>query len=365
MSDPRKVVGNYIKTRAILVTNEAECARRYGARKKTYLVKGVVLESLRVVNQTTGRAGPGKIKALFELGGGDTKEATVSLTSTQISSAIEVLNELPENGVVPLPVLPPPIPRGQEIPLLWNLVTQNPVPLPILEQAPVQAAPRVEETAVDPRADMTVPVVLPVVPPTVVVDPRVQESVLPTVPPVDPRPVAVASPNGMNWYIPENDLLLRDVNGSVPFRNWGVRNSVGDLLHSRCNLNKRFSRLDIFYLMFPPRMLDIIVVETNRKLAEKRGVRLTTKGEILKLFGVFILTTKYEFAKRSSLWSPTPASKYEVAGNFGKNTNFSKHRFDTLFECIRFGHQPNERRPEMSSERYRWLLCDTFVTEFN
>jgi len=112
-------------------------------------------------------------------------------------------------------------------------------------------------------------------------------------------------------------------------------------------------------------MLDIIVVETNRKLAEKCGVRLTTKGEILKLFGVLILTTKYEFAKRSSLWSPTPASKYEVAANFGKNTSFSKHRFDTLFECIRFGHQPNERPPEMSSERYRWLLCDTFVTKFN
>jgi len=190
------------------------------------------------VNQITGRAGPGKVKALFELGGGDTKEATVSLTSTQISSATEVLNELPENGVPSL-VLPPPIPRGPEIPQLWNLVTQNPVPLPMLEQAPVQ---------VDPTAAMTAPVVIPVIHPTVVADPRVQELVLSNVAPVDLRSVAVASPNGMNWYIPENDLLFRDANGSVPYRNWGVRNSVGDLLHSRCNLNKRFNFTSCFLL---------------------------------------------------------------------------------------------------------------------
>jgi hypothetical protein len=46
MPDPRKVIGAYIKTKAILVSNEAECARRYGNRKKTFMVKGVVEEVL-------------------------------------------------------------------------------------------------------------------------------------------------------------------------------------------------------------------------------------------------------------------------------------------------------------------------------
>ena len=63
---------------------------------------------------------------------------------------------------------------------------------------------------------------------------------------------AVASPNGLNWFA--EDATTSDFNGSVPFRNWGVRNSVGDVFHAGCNVTKRMSRFDIFLLMFPPRM---------------------------------------------------------------------------------------------------------------
>ncbi len=49
MPDPRKAIGACIKVKAILVSNEAECARRYGNRKKTFMVKGMVEEVLTPV----------------------------------------------------------------------------------------------------------------------------------------------------------------------------------------------------------------------------------------------------------------------------------------------------------------------------
>jgi len=49
MSDAKKavkVIGAIVKAKAIHVTNEAECGRRCGNRKKTFLVKGVVEDVL-------------------------------------------------------------------------------------------------------------------------------------------------------------------------------------------------------------------------------------------------------------------------------------------------------------------------------
>ena len=42
--DPRRVIGNTVYAKAIHVTNQSECARRYGPNKKSKLLKGVVLE---------------------------------------------------------------------------------------------------------------------------------------------------------------------------------------------------------------------------------------------------------------------------------------------------------------------------------
>jgi len=59
--DPRKVVGAYIKAKAISVTNEADCSRRYGDRKKTFWVKGVVQD----VIQSPGTIA--RIQATFDM----------------------------------------------------------------------------------------------------------------------------------------------------------------------------------------------------------------------------------------------------------------------------------------------------------
>ena len=90
----------------------------------------------------------------------------------------------------------------------------------------------------------------------------------------------------------------------------------------------------------------------------------TTKGEMLRFFGVVILATKFEFDNRRSLWATTATSKYIPAPLFGK-TNLSRNRFDDLWRCIRFSDQPSVRPADMTAEQFRWKLVDSSVTEFN
>jgi Transposase IS4 len=176
------------------------------------------------------------------------------------------------------------------------------------------------------------------------------------------RKNVVESPLGFDWHN-EPSLCLQEVNGSVHYREWGVRTRLGDILRRGCNADERFSRLDIFYLMFPPQELALMLFSTNEQLTRNRGVP-TTVGELLKFLGIVILSTKYEFTTRASLWSKTAATKYELPPNFGR-LGMNRKRFDEIWKNIRFAYQPTEKHPDMSSERQRWLLVDGFVKNFN
>ncbi|KAI2514170.1 Transposase IS4 [Fragilaria crotonensis] len=89
----------------------------------------------------------------------------------------------------------------------------------------------------------------------------------------------------------------------------------------------------------------------------------TNTSEMLKFFGVIILTTKFKFTSRRSLWNTVATSKYRPAPHFGQ-TGMSRNRFEELFECVRWSHQPPQQGAECS-ETYRWKLVDDFVTNFN
>jgi hypothetical protein len=124
--------------------------------------------------------------------------------------------------------------------------------------------------------------------------------------------------------------------------------------------------------MFPPDQLATIVTLTSEHLIglDKENTTPgdikdpTTPGEILKLFGVLILITRYEFSSRASLWSKTAPTKYQPAPSFGR-TGMSRHRLDSVWAAIRFSKQPDVRPQHLSSEAYRWLLVDGFVDAFN
>ena len=109
--------------------------------------------------------------------------------------------------------------------------------------------------------------------------------------------------------------------------------------------------------------LATIIRLTNLKLRAIRK-KETTREEILKLFGVLILMTRFEFGTRASLWQTTAPFKYCPAPNFG-GTGMIRMRFDDLFRCLTFSDQPEVRPPSLSNEQWRWKLVDDFVGAFN
>ena len=61
------------------------------------------------------------------------------------------------------------------------------------------------------------------------------------------------------------------------------------------------TRLDLFFMMFPPDQLNALVELTSREL-EVTKKTATTKGEMLKFLGILILATRHKFGKRRDLW---------------------------------------------------------------
>jgi len=187
----------------------------------------------------------------------------------------------------------------------------------------------------------------------------------PTQPPAEaPPPPAIdpaLCPHGTEW---EDADCIPDVNGFVPTIEWAVTTSMGDMISPSTSERARdWSRFDCFMDMFPTLHLLNIVCETNIQ-SNKRQEKLTTSEEIIKLFGVLILITRFEFGSRASLWSTVQQYKYIPTASLGR-TGMSRNRFDHLFACLRFSKQLDERPEDMTSEAWRWTLVDDFVKAFN
>ena len=98
---------------------------------------------------------------------------------------------------------------------------------------------------------------------------------------------------------------------------------------------------------------------TNTQLHKLRQ-KETSSAELLKLFGIFLLTTKFEVTSTTSLWQTTAQSKYQPAPQFGL-TGMSKHRFEELFQALRWSNQPDAPGDAELLEQYQWKLVDDFV----
>ena len=164
----------------------------------------------------------------------------------------------------------------------------------------------------------------------------------------------------------KNDqALVNDINGSIPHRLWYVTTSLGDrITQNDTNKITSMSRLDIFLLMFPPQQLQHIINLTNKNL-RKQGLRATTKGEIIKYFGIIILGTRFEFKARRDLWNVRSKSRFIDPPRFGEKTGMGRVRFDDLWSAMRFSDQSEEREPGEDSSIYRWKLVDDFIKNFN
>lgn len=143
------------------------------------------------------------------------------------------------------------------------------------------------------------------------------------------------------------------LNGMIPPRRWKVIGPIDEII-SRGHGPSQMQPMDYFMWMFPQEHLALMVSYTNDAM-QSRGLRLTTRGEILKFFGVLILMTRIEFGSRRSLWSSQLSSKYLPKLQFGNiisRTRFKELRHDVTFSF-----------PADSSDR--WGMIRDFIVAIN
>ena len=114
--------------------------------------------------------------------------------------------------------------------------------------------------------------------------------------------------HGIKWF----EDHYKKINGPHPFRQWFLRNTLGSQLTYGCKEGKTLSRLDYFLLLFPPNQLIWLKLYISQQLVKNED-KGTTKGEIIKWFGITILATRSEFEDRDILWSTVSQSNYRSA----------------------------------------------------
>ena len=175
----------------------------------------------------------------------------------------------------------------------------------------------------------------------------------------EPRNLAQVTVHDTTWVA---DDVQEDVQASVPFKAWSIVSASGEYFGPGSDVNG-VSTLDYFLMMFPPAQLGAMGRMTNERLLAC-SLLPTTTGELVKFFGILVLTTRVQFGSRASLWSNKKSGKFLPAPSFG-STGMLRDRFDSLWRLVRFSHQPGHRPTTMSSEAYRWRLVDDFVARSN
>ena len=84
LTDPCCTIGNKIKNKAVHVTSLTKCLRTYGAKKKTIILVGTVLEVEIGTKATALGMRSTFVVIRFDLGGGDTKVATINIRSVKL-----------------------------------------------------------------------------------------------------------------------------------------------------------------------------------------------------------------------------------------------------------------------------------------
>ena len=172
--------------------------------------------------------------------------------------------------------------------------------------------------------------------------------------------------HGLEW---RDQDVLQPIGGPVPRQTWSVRSRAGDAIVEGGNSvghGRSRTPLDYFLAVFPPQELSLIAELISAQLFARRRPP-TSPGEILKLFGVLLIGTRFEFGSRADLWSKSPRTKHMPAPAFGVRTGMPRNRFDYLWNNIKFSVQPAAALTAgaTGAEQFRWSLVNDFVTAIN
>ena len=335
--------------KAVHVTSESECRRRFGSLAKTKTLVGEVLEVI-TARTATGRVQT-NIRASYMLDDNTRKTKTINIRSLKA-----FVPDFPQN----VPNFPQNATNGPT-------ATTEPIAAPPTATAAQSTATAAQLTATTAQLTATTAQMTAATAQTTAATAQTTaQTTTQTTATDQTTAAATAQPaavcHGQEWY-KDDYACINPIGLPVPFREWFIRTKTGDCLGPKSFRPQDISRLDVFLMMFPPKQLELMARETSIQL-EELGAQPIRQQELLKFFGILLLATKFEFGSRASLWSTVAIHKYQPAPCFGA-TGMSRHRFDTIWRCLRFSVQPATRPNHLSHEAYRWMLVDDFVSNFN
>ena len=275
-ADTRKNVGSTVFAKAIHVTADAECSRRYGAQKKTKFIQGTVVgsdsetgRSNRLINYVTadyvlGVDGTIKRKRLNIRSVKDrnprqqeaTQQQGATTTPPQPPTALAATTALATTTTIvptptPLDILNPTmlnIPAPATLDVLTPILTPMPLltlttlnlPIPTTLDIPtrplfdVPTPTPLDVATLTPLDVLTTPTPLDVLTPTLldVLTPTPLNVPTPMMPLDVPTPTTppLATAHGQNWHAYDDETLdYKPVNGVVPDAFWKVQMAIGGI----------------------------------------------------------------------------------------------------------------------------------------
>ena len=102
------------------------------------------------------------------------------------------------------------------------------------------------------------------------------------------------------WFEYHCDVK-QEINGPHPLHQQLLRTTIYSKHTHGCEEGKTFTHQDDFLLLFPPNHFWWMTLYTSQQLV-KHVEKGTTKGEMIKWFGIIILSKNFEFGGRAILW---------------------------------------------------------------
>jgi len=301
--DPRLEIGATIHVKAKMVRSGAECARICGSAAGIKLLTGTVTAVVRVLTATNRRST--WVTARFEVPY-KTYFKRLGLRSCRPGQA--PTNALPTPAISLPPnaqalatgssttglLTPGSGPAGADVrsPALFS--TSGTQAIPSGQTAAMSAAP-----GSFPGGTTSYLAAVPA-PGT----PRAQEA---------PRAARLVTVHGLEW---RDQDILQPIGGPDSIRTWSVSTPAADsIVEGGDSVGHERSRtpLDYFLAVFPPQEL-LLIVELTAAQLSARGRPPKSPEEILKLFGVLLLGSRFEFGSRADLWSTSHRTSVAVGG---------------------------------------------------
>jgi hypothetical protein len=175
----------------------------------------------------------------------------------------------------------------------------------------------------------------------------------------------VAITHGRKWVVGDKASINGNVAKGKQKIQWYQRDPFGKRIHPGNQEFANMTALDAYLYMHPSDQLELQIKLTNENLT-KAGKKLIDMQELLKWQGVVILVAMADYhGDRRDLWGGGGSYSQYLPSYHFENTGMSRSRFEEILSAMRWSNQPEKQPEGMSSKKYRWMLVNDFVDNFN